>query len=872
MRWWRTSKRDADLERELRSGLELEEEEQRESGVPPEEAYYAARRAFGNPALLREQTRAVWSWNRIESLLRDVRYCLRTLRRAPGFTLVAVAVMALGIGANIALFTVVRGVLLKPLPFPAPGRLVSLYQSQKEFGQFVPLDGASFALWQQATRDSAEMAIVNSWQQYNVSSDGGQLPERVQASWCSWNFFPILGVTPALGRSFTAGDDRPGAEAVVILSNGFWRRRYNSNPEIIGNKIWLNAKPYTIIGVLPAWFRYEGAFVGARTQLWTTVGHEAPPALLRSFNEHAFVVVARLKPGATLAGVLSHLNAVQKQIKRDHPGAVVRDTVRGRSLLDDAVWDLKTPLYLLLAATFGLLLIACVNVASLMVARATARRKELAVRLALGGGRARVLRERLIESFLLAAAGGALGIGLAWVALQWLTHVRQEMNRVQAIHIDGAVAVFSLAVIAFCALTAAVTSALSVDSRRLLGVLQESSRGNSGQGRVTLRRALLVLEVGLTVVLLIAAGLLVKSYQRMRMADLGMPVHNVLTLQFSLIGSRYPDPAHWVTFYQQLLSQVRALPGVSAAGLVNAAPGQGWGGDRVVAVPEHGPVLPGRGVDLLARGADPGYFSAAEIPLLRGRTFTDDERLDRANTALISSDGAALLFPKEDPIGKHLKDSITGEQWEIVGVVGNTRFSVTEPGRPTLYTSIFGNNYGYATLVVRTAQDAESLAMPIQRIIGQMDPNLPVFDIITMEQTLNRSTADQSFDAALLICFALLSLTLAGVGIFGVLSYLVAQRTGEIGIRMALGAPRGNILRHVLAEGIRPALTGLVIGLAASAVLVRFIRSILYETQPLDPAVFAGVAGVLLLVAIAACILPAWRASRLDPVQAFRAG
>jgi predicted permease len=871
MRWWQIRKRDADLERELRADLELEEEEQREKGASPEEAHYAARRAFGNATLIRERTHEVWSWNAFESCAREAGYCLRSLRRTPGFTIMAIIVMALGIGANVALFTVVRGVLLRPLPLPNADRLVSLYQSQKEFGQFVPIDGGSFALWREATRDSAEMAIVNSWQQYNVSSDGGQLPERVEAAWCSSNFFSMLGVTPALGRSFTAADDHPGAEATVILSNDFWKRRYSSDPQIVGSKIWLDAVPYTVVGVLPAWFKYEGAFVEGKTQLWTTVGHEAPPQLLRSFNEHAFVVVARLLRSATLESLLGQLNAVQRQITREHPG-VVRDAVRGRSLLNDEVWTFKTPLYALLAATGCVLLIACVNVASLLVARAAARRKELAVRVALGGRRSHIVRERLIEGLLLSIGGGIVGAVLAWGALQWLIHVRQDMTRLDSIRIDGWVSGFTLGSITLCALVAGLTSSLSIDGKRLLSALHASSRGNSGHSRLGLRRALVALEVGLTVVLLIGAGLLMKSYQRMRTADLGIPTSNVLTMQFNLLGSRSPATTRprFVGYLEEILERVRALPGVQSAGLINAAPGQGWGGDRVVAVPEHGPVLPGRGVDVLARGADPGYFSAVGIPLLRGRTFTSDERLDHAGTTVISADAAALLFPGEDAIGKQLRDSVSGETWQIVGIVGNTRFSVREPGRPTMYVPLFGNRYSSVTLVLRASHDVEALAMPVQRIIAGIKPDIPVFNVLTMDQTLGRSTVDESFDAILLVGFAALSLVLAAVGLFGVLSYMVAQRTSEIGIRIALGAQREHVLRKVLFDGIGPALVGLLAGLTASAALVHLIRSILYDTHPLDPAVFGSVAGLLLLVATMACLAPAWRASRLDPMQALR--
>jgi predicted permease len=429
-----------------------------------------------------------------------------------------------------------------------------------------------------------------------------------------------------------------------------------------------------------------------------------------------------------------------------------------------------------------------VNVASLLVARAAARRKELAVRVALGGGRSRIIRERLVEGLLLSTGGGVLGIVLAWAALQWLIHVRQDMNRLDSIHIDGWVVAFTLGAITLCVLVAGLTSALSIDGKRLLDPLHESSRGNSSHAGVGLRRALVSLEVGLTVVLLIGAGLLMKSYQRMRTANLGIPTNNVLTMQFSLLGSRYlgPPRSQFADFYERILERVRALPGVQSAGLVNFAPGQGWGGNRIVAVPERGAVLPGKGVDVLARGADPGYFSAVGIPLLRGRTFTPDERGDRANTTLVSADAAKLLFPEEDPIGKHLKDSVSGETWQIVGIVGNTRFSVREPGRPTMYIPIFGTYYSSATLVMHGSNDVEAHALPVQKIIAGIKSDLPVFDIQTMDETLGRLTLNESFDATLLVGFAALSLVLAAVGLFGVLSYMVAQRAGEIGIRIAV--------------------------------------------------------------------------------------
>ena len=864
------------LQEELRFHLDRQIAENLAAGMSASEARISALRLFGNPGLVREQARATWSWTTLELLLRDLRFGLRALLRSPGFTIIAVLVMALGIGANVAIFTVVRSVLLKPLPFRDPSQLVSLYQSQKEFGPFVPVDGGSFALWRQATRETAEMAAINAWQQYNLSADGGQLPEQVDAAWCSWNFFSILGVQPLLGRSFTAADDTPGAEATVILSNSFWKRRYGSDPKIVGSKIWLDAKPYTVIGVLPAYFKYEGAFVGAKRQIWTAAGHEASPELMRTFDDHGFVVVARLMHGATLSSVLSQLDAVQKQVKRDHPGSVVRDAVSGRSLLDDEVHEFKTPLYAIFAATGCVLLIACLNVASLLVARTAARRKELAVRTALGGGRLRLIRERLVESLLLSTAGGVFGVLLASVALGWLVHTRQDMNRVDAIHIDATVAAFALGAIALCALFSGLISALSVDGKQILASLQESSRGNSGgRTRVTLRRSLLILEVSLTVVLLVGAGLLLKSYRQLRAIDLGVPADNVLTMQFNLPDLAYRQATQRVAFFEQLIERVRALPGVRAAGLVNSAPGQGWGGDRLVNVAEHGPLPKGQGIDLLTRGADPGYFAAIQIPLLRGRTFLDNERVTsesstRANVAIISEATAKLLFPGEDPIGKHLNDTLFGHVFEIIGIVGDTRYSVTQPVRPMMYIPIYGDHYSSATIVVRSERDVESLAMPVQKVIGNLDRNLPVSNVCTLRDTIGQSTIDSQFDSLLVVAFAVIALILAAAGLYGVLAYLVTQRTNELGVRIALGAQRCQVLRLVLLDGLKPALIGLAAGLAASAGVARLICSMLYGTQPFDLAIFASVSLMLLLVAAFACLIPAWRASRLDPVQALR--
>jgi predicted permease len=873
MKWWQIKQRDADLERELRADLALEEEEQRERGVAPEAARQAAMRAFGNHLLIREQTRAVWSWNRLEAVVRDLRYGLRTLGRTPGFTIMAVVVIALGIGANVALFTVVRSVLLKPLAYRDPDRLVLMYEADADHPHpmpWLPVDAGSFWEWQRAAQPVAEMAMVSPFQGYNVSSEGGRLPETIDAAWCTGNFLSLLGVQPLLGRGFTGGDDNPGAAATAVLSASFWKRRYGADPAIVGKTIWLDAKPYTIIGVLPPTFVYSGAFGGNTVQVWTPVRHEAPPWLMQTHGDHEFQVAARLAPGTTLAGLESQLAALQKQIKAAHPEPAVHNGVVGRTMLDDAVHNYKTPLYALLAATGFVLLIACMNVAGLLVARAASRNKELAIRAALGGGRLRLMRERLIESLLLSAAGGALGMLMAWGALGWLIHTRYDMNRVEAIRIDGVVAAFTVGIIVLCAISSGLISALSAGSKNVLAGLQEGSRSHSGgTSRAMLRRVLLAMEVGLTVVLLVGAGLLLKSFERLRSADIGVPVDNALTMRLGLPSARYSEPKS-AAFFERLITSVRALPGVSGAGLVSAAPGEGWGGDTEFSIVEHPPLAVGQGLDFMLRGADPGYFSAVGLAVLKGRVFRSDERLEHANVVLISRGAAQQFFPGEDPVGKHIKEISGKSVWEVIGVVGDVRWNIAQPPQPTLYWPIYGNGYSFATVVIRAPRDVESLAIPVQKIVGQLDPDIPVSNVMTLREAIGKSTVDSEFDSILVLAFALIALVLAAAGLYGVLAFLVTQRTGEIGIRIALGARRRQLLRLVLLDGLQPALVGLAIGLATSAEVVRLIRSMLYETEPLDPAVFAAVGGLLLMVAIAACLGPAWRASRLDPMQALR--
>ena len=527
--------------------------------------------------------------------------------------------------------------------------------------------------------------------------------------------------------------------------------------------------------------------------------------------------------------------------------------------------------WLRLAATGCVLLIACLNVANLLVARSAARRKELAIRTALGGSRWRLLGEHLTESFVLSAAGGSVGLALAYAVTQWLVDTRQDMSRAETIHIDVGVVVFTLGLIFLCATFAGLISSVSATDGKIQTALQESSRSNSaGRARVKLRTWLLSLEIGLTVVLLITASLLVKSYERLRSSSLGCVTRNVLTMGFGLPEAQYTQPAQRLFFFEKLLASVRSLPGVDGAGLASAVPGQGYIQDNGFSIAEHPPLPLGQTNYALVRYVDPGYFAALGIPVLRGQAFDPSQRLDRALKVIVTDLFVRQYFRGEDPLGKHLL-TLGHKSYEIVGVVGDTRFLIAQPAQAMMYFPLYAGTESGATMAIRSHRDVSQFALPIQRIVQELDRDLPVAHVLTMDQLIGKSTMDASFDATLLVAFAGLSLILAAVGLFGVLSYLVAQRTTEIGIRIALGAQQERVLSLVLLDGMRPALFGLGLGVAGSVAAARLIRTMLYGIGPLDPAVFLFVIALLLFTASGACVIPAWRASRLDPMVAIRA-
>jgi len=862
------------LNRELEFHLEQQIAENISHGMAPEQARFAALRLFGNPTLLREEARTFWSWNGLEGLSRDARYGLRTLLRSPSFSATAILVMALGIGASTSLFTIVRSVLLKSLTFREPDKLVMVYEHFRRDTKYPynPVAAADFHDWREKTHGFQDMAAWR-WWAGAITTNSGEMPEQFVGAAGSWNLFSVLGVEPALGRTFTPDEDCIGAPNAVILSWSFFQSRLSGDSSIVGKAVRIDSKPYTVVGVLPKSFTYPDPQV----KVWIPYATAFEPDELVAHDHHQSHVVARLKENVPAAAAIQEVSGLQYRMHMaDLTKPVAEDAVM-RPMIEDVVQDVKTALLILMASVVCMLLIACLNVSNLLVARGAARRREVAIRGALGGSRLKLIREQITESFLISIAGGLLGVLLSFFATRWLATHWQDLPRADAIQMDGTILVFSAVIVFLSTLAAGLAPAVSSTGSNLLSALQESSRAlGGGLSRASLRKTLLAAEVTLTVVLLISAGLLFKSFMHLRSSDLGCATDHVLTMRYGLPEVQYDKAEKIVAFHEALLQKVRNLPGVVAAGLVSTAPGAGYESSRVFTVPEH----PSSGEllnrDAMIRKADPGYFNAIQIPLLQGRVFTTQERLDRSNYVVISKLLADQYFPGESPLGKHIKIEWDqkSESMEIIGVVGDTIHVIGDPIKPMIYFPLLSGATTETTLVtvvVRTAQDPLALAMPVQKQISSLDSQIAVNRVLTMRQIVGRATASQSFSASLVLAFAVLSLMLAAVGLYGVLSYLVQQRVAEIGIRMALGAQRSEILRLVLLDGMRPVLFGLALGLLGGAVAGTLIKSILYGTRPLDPIVFAEMIGTLLVTAAMASAVPALRACRIEPTQALRA-
>lgn len=880
LRFLRRKRSDAELQEEIEAFLTEETADNMARGTSPDEARRQARVKLGNPQKVRE---SLWAQNSslpLTNIGHDLKYALRTLSRTPGFSIITFTVMALCIGAATSLFTIVRSVLLRPLPFRDPGRLVMVYEHRRGTGantpdfSYNPVAPADFYDWRSKTHGFEDMAIMR-YAGYNLTDERGELPEAVRAAAGSWNLFQLLGVEPALGRAFTESEDRPG-NTVVMLTWSVFQRRFAGDAKIVGRQIHLDGRPYTVVGVLPSWFTYPDAGI----QLWVPYEADVTPEFLQHHDYHQSQVVARLRPDLSLAGALAQVGAVQYQLHLQYPHDPVNEDVAPRSLNEDLAGNVKKPLNIMLCAVGCMLLIGCLNVSNLLVARGAARQKEVAIRSALGAQRATLIREQLTESVLICAAGGLGGILLSVLATQLLAHAWRDLPTAQSIHLDSAVIAFACVVMFAAALVAGLLPALSTTGKTMLKALQTSARtGASSVSRTALRKLLLTVEIGITVVLLVAAGLLLKSFLRLRSADVGCVTENILTLTYSLPEKKYDTPEKVNAFNEALLERLRTIPGVRSAALGNTLPAAGYWGDYVFTVKEHPPLQTGEDLPVgLVRWADPNYFSALGIPLASGRFFTSDERVARSYKVIVSRQFVRQYFPGDNPIGKHLHVPAHAHagapgnvDYEIVGVVDDTLYQVGQEPKATMYFPILeGGGSTTHMLAVHTASEPLQFSVPVQKQIASLDPGLPVSDVRTMNQVIGESLVNAGLSATLVLAFAILSLLLASVGLYGVLSYLTTQRTSELGIRMALGAQRDQLLQLMLVDGLRPALFGLGLGLVLSFAATRIFQSMLFGTKPLDPVVLSGVIATLLAVAVLACLAPAWRASRLDPMQALR--
>ena len=860
---------DRELEEEVRFHLEMRAEEYLAAGMTPEEARRAARRRFGNETRLRELSRETWGFMMMETLFQDVRFGARMLAKHKGFTAVAVLTLALGIGANTAIFSVVNAVLLKPLPYDNSHELVQIWGTQPQLDT-APMSPANFLDWREQNRVFERVAAYTG---QNLNLSGVADPERIRATRVSADLFELLRVRPELGRAFLAEEDQYGGQRVVILSHGLWQRRFGANPEILGRSLTLNDQSYVVVGVMPPDF----SFPRTTTEMWTPIAFS--PGERGTRNTNYISVLARLKPGVTIEQARSEMEALARRQQEQYQEANTGIGVKLISYKEQVVGNTRPILLLLLGAVGFVLLIACANVANLLLARAAGRRKEMAVRSALGAGRRRVVRQLLTESVLLALVGGGLGLLLALWGINLLVALQPaNIPRLAELRVDRGVLMFASALSLLTGVAFGLAPALRATKLDLNDALKEGGKGaDAGGGRQRLRSILIVSEIALSLVLLIGAGLMIKSFWRLNQVEPGFNAENTLTMVVSLPTTRYAEPGRQVAFFRQAVERVGNLPGVDAAGVTTNIPLFG-GNSTGFNVEGDPPYAPGQRPLVEYRSVSPGYFRAMGIPLLRGRTFNEQDGGDAPGVVIINETLARRHFPGEDPLGKRLGFSGPTDWREIVGVVRDTRnYGLDEEVKPEAYMPYTQSAPGYLAgsisgmiLVARTASDPQGMSAAIKREVQGLDGNLPVYNIKTMEQHLAESTAQRRFNMLLLSAFAGVAVLLAVFGLYGVMSYMVSQRTREIGLRMALGAQARDILGMAVRQGVVLILIGIGVGLAGALALTRVMSGLLYGVDATDPATFAAIVLLLAFASLIACYIPARRATRVDPLIALK--
>ncbi len=864
-----------DIDREMRSHVDLQTEANIRAGMPPAEARAAAWRSFGSRSRALDEAYDVKGGGVFETVLQDVRYGARMLAKHKAFTAIAVITLALGIGANTAIFSVVNELLLRPLPYRDADRIVTLWEVSPEGRHQNTTSRQNFRAWK-AQGSSFEQMAAFSDQRVNLTGTGE--PEELSVTFATAEFFKVLGVEPILGRTFLPEDNEPGKQDVAVLSYGLWQRRFGGQTNIVGQSVTLNSEQFTIIGVMPPGFQFHikhRSGTGRPAELWSILPMPVGPGA----NEigRYLSVVGRLQSGVSAEQAAAELKAIEARLSEEIPKYNKNYTAEVLPLREQFFGNVRRPLWLMLGAVGFVLLIACANVANLLLSLATSREKEIALRAALGARRVRITRQLLTESLLLALLGSVFGLGIAWIGIKALVAISpRDLVSLQTVGLNVPVLLWTLGLSLLTGLIFGLAPALHISRLNLNDSLKEGGKSESGQasGSRRLRSVLVVSEIALAVVLLASAGLLIKSFMRLQQVDRGFSTDNILTMVVRLPDAKYSKDPQIISFFGQALEHIRSLPGVRSAGEINFLPLYGGLGSatgfKIEGQPEP---PPGQGPSCDVRAADAGYFSTMGIPLLRGRNFSELEQKEPKHVILINEALARKYFANVDPIGRRLDVAMFDQPFwaEIVGVVGNVRYdSLIDESPPAVYFPHSDLTYSFMTLVIRTDGDPSAIAPAVQREIRSLDPNQPVSDVRTMDQVMSEWVSRSRFNTLLLGLFAGLATLLSAVGIFGVMNYSVALRTRELGLRLAIGAQPRQVLLLVLRQGLLLTVIGVGLGLGAAFALTRLLSGLLFGVGAFDVSTFTIISLLLVIVSLLACYLPARRAMRIDPLQALR--
>lgn len=801
----------------------------------------------------------------LETLLQDLRYASRMLRKHPGFALTAIITLALGIGANTTIFSVVNAVVMEPLPYKEPDRLIRIWESNAGQGRTESsVSVPNFQDWQEQQTVFEQLA-ASELTTFNLTGSGE--PQRIPAARITANLVPTLGVSPILGRSFLPEEEKSGSNQVALLSHALWQRQFSSDPSLVNKTILLNGESYTVVGIMPREFQFT------RRELWVPLVLDPAKEPWRADRANRnLAVIGRLKSDATLDQATAEMNVLARRLEEQNPQANTGWGLRLRSFYDWLVPEgVRLSMLALFGAVYLLLLIACANVANLLLARAATRQQEMAVRAALGAGPVRLMKQLLIESLLLAGLAGLAGLFLTyWGTRLIVSSNLQNIARLSETHIDARVLVFALVITAIAAVIFGLAPAWWASHLNLSERLKEGSRSSGGRRTHRLRRVLVVSEVTLAVALLVGAGLLVRTVRRLQAVPLGFAPESVITMQVSLPESKYGAPEQRVNFFSQLVDQLRAVPGVIDAAATERAPGTASDWAMEITVEGNDEINKAR-TSAEAHVATPNYFKTMGVPVLQGNEFSGHHRSDRPLELIVSESFARRYWPNEDPIGKRFRPDTNNPFGTVIGVVGDVRN--VDPQQEALPAFYFP--YGYIAMpgpvvVVRTSTQPESFAKALRTAVSQIDADQPVYNVRTMNEIVASATSQQRFQAVLLSLFGIVALLLVAVGVYGIVAHVIKQRTREIGVMMALGANTRSILLMVIRQGMRDVLFGLILGLVGSFVLTRWLSNSIFGLTPNDPLTFILVALLLIAVSLLACYLPARRATRVDPSTVLR--